>query len=48
MKLTAALLTLAALLYVGGEDYQQEQHDADFYCEQVNSGAWPNYESRDC
>lgn len=49
MKLTAALLvTLAALLYTGGEDYQQEQDDADFYCEMVTAGHWGNYKGIDC
>lgn len=48
MKTIAALLALAALLYVGEQDYQQERADADFYCKQVLAGVWPNYENRKC
>lgn len=42
------VLLLAALLYVGDQDYQQEVADARFYCEQVQAGVWPNYENREC
>lgn len=48
MKITAALLAITALLYVSESDYQQAEQDAEYYCEMVRDGAWPNFDEREC
>ncbi len=40
-------LTCSHLLIDHG-DYQEAQNQAEFYCQMVNEGTWPNYKDIDC
>lgn len=45
---TKTTLIIAAVvlvfLVVGGQDYQDAKRDEQTYCDNVKSGAWPDYQ----
>ena len=43
-----ALLIAGAFLIVSDGDYNEAMAEHHYYCEMVRSGAWPDYEQRDC
>ena len=43
MRLVLVLILMAALLIGGTMDYAEAQSEADFYCEMVLDGTWPDY-----
>ena len=50
-KLIGVLIVfvLLAVMAISGEgDYEQEQAEAQHYCDMVRSGYWPNFKEIDC
>ena len=41
-------IIIATTLIAGSLDRQEAQDQAEFYCEMVNEGTWPNYKEIDC
>jgi hypothetical protein len=48
MKILVFLAFIVLALLAGTGDFQEQVKQAEHYCDMVNSGAWPNYESRNC
>ena len=48
MKMLVFSAFIAMALLAGTGDFQEQVKQAEHYCDMVNSGAWPNYENRNC